>query len=153
SQAAHADLVKPDPQLILIYLNSEITIIVVVVLLEQQAAALNSRTGFQITHVGAIAGLLRRLPLAGLNQRVHIVAAISADHKWHIEIMAIESHSSRIALVIVRVTGNEGVGIDPFLLADGIDFAQHVRTTSVISARTSGARRRIIGERRMMDRN
>ena len=74
------------------------------------------------------------------------------DERFHIE-SAVASEFARVALVVVRVSGEKGVLVNSLRFADGIDLAQHQGISKVIAAPASRLRCGRITERRVMNGN
>src|SRR5262249_46821745 len=97
--------------------------------------------------------LLPWLPVTTLHQRVRVMSAVSAHDEGNLEIVPAEPDGSGVALIIMRMPGNEGMRIDVLLFADRIDFLQHVGAAAVIAATAARLGRRRVAERRMMHRD
>ena len=141
---------KNDAELFRVNSDQQISIILVVVILQYQCARLYHRIGIEIADFRAFGWLLCGLSVLSLHQRIRVVAAIPAYHKWHIETFSGEIDRAGVALVIMSVPGKERMRVNALCFADGVDVAQHRRVSAVIAASAFAAGRRLIAESRMV---
>ncbi len=135
-QRPDTDLVEADLEVLLVDVDAQVAVIVVVVFGEDQLVDLGHRLGpLQIGDVGAGIGLLGRLATTRHDQRIDVVAAVAADDEGHADFLElVERHQARVALVIVGMAGQHGVGIDPDLVTDRVDLRPHFGAAAVIAA-------------------
>src|SRR5258708_877330 len=152
-QAVHADLIKAYSQELVIYAYTQITVVVVLVFFQKQIHLLNDRITLKIFHARTRVGLNRRISLATLYDGIYVVPAISAHNERHVVLVATEFDDSRVALIVVGMGGEESMRIDANLIADCVDFPEHIGTGTMRASLASASWWRRIAERRMMNRN
>src|SRR6516165_4007425 len=131
----YADLVEADLQIVLVDLDPKVTVVAVVIFGEDQVLHFHRfGSGVEVENVAAAERLLRRLALIGPHQRVDVVAAVATDDEGYVDLPVTEFHDARIALVVVGVTGEEGVRVDTDVVADLVDLTHHGGAAAMIAA-------------------
>jgi hypothetical protein len=150
-QASNPSFVEAYAKLILINLDSQVTVSGVVIFFQNEPASFYGWFGFQIVNIRSRVWLLCRLATSALNQSIHIVPAISTNDKRNVKIRTAESYCSRVSLVVVGMGGKKRMGVHSFLLANSINLAKHGGTAAMITACPAGLLGGRIAKRRMVN--
>lgn len=133
-------------------LDAEEPGVLVVVFVEGQTCRLDDFAGVHIADIDVVAGFGSLLAKTRFHQPIDVVAAISADDKRYRVTSSIELKLAGVTLVVVGVPGNDGMGINADVLADGVDIGEHERAAVVCAPAGTSAWGRV-SKRRMMNRN
>ena len=114
-QRGSPDLMESDPQLLRIHGDAEISVVRVVIFLEQKPTDADRRIFLEIIDTDTVVGLNRRVSLATLNDAVDVVATVAANDEWNVELLAVEFNGPGVSLIVVRVTREKCMRVNPYL--------------------------------------
>src|SRR5260370_8867729 len=140
-----------NPELLAVHDDSQIAVVCLIGLLDRESRSAHRRIGIKIVDLRAVSGWRRRHAPWGIDDRFHIEAAVAGDNERHAVIVCCKGQFTGVAVVVVGVSGKNGVRVHALRLANGIDLAQHQRVADVRAAGASRPWRGRITEWGMMN--
>lgn len=125
-QAVYPNLVKSDPQELVIDGDTQVPIVMIFVFLEDEVLDLKSRIFLEILYADPRVRLDWVLTFAPSDDWIHVVPAVAVDDHGHVVILACKFNFSSVPLVIVSMCGQESVWINTNFAANAVDLTQHV---------------------------
>src|ERR1700685_1752752 len=98
--------------------NAQVTVIGVVKIVDRKPSAEAGKICIEIVYLSAAHRIRRRDSSPPLDEGLHVIAPVAGDDERHGVVLPCQGDLPGVTLIIVRVTGEESVRVNPLRFAD-----------------------------------